>query len=238
MTSYPLRNGYQDDWTWNLQNKEQEVKIFDEDPDRAILHMPCDGPMTGIRGTHQLKFRKHYWEVTLQNTNSSNQVFLGVGNLQALMSQKCCSFPCACSTKQHWYVAKDQNPKVDRDSYNGDFQYFRAGKELRTIGMLLDNQNKRVTYYEDGTELCFLHLTCDLSNVRKSAEGLFPIIVACEFSQFTEITLGIRLVDIFTLQDRCRETIVSIISKKFDIDQLLIPTKIKEYLKDHDEVKI
>ena len=231
MTSYPLRNGYQDDWTWNVQNKEQEVKISDEDPDRAIFHMPCEGPMTGIRGTHQLKCRKHYWEITFQNTNSSNHVFLGVGNLQAAMLKKCCSFPCTCSTK-HWNVVRDQRPAVGKDacSYNGDFICCIADQE-RTIGILLDNEKETLTYYEDGTQLRFFHL----GKVRNATEGLFPIIVACEF---TQITLGIRLVDIFTLQDRCRETIVSTISKKADIDQLPIPTKIKEYLKDHDEVEM
>ena len=76
-----------------------------------------------------------------------------------------------------------------------------------------------------------------LDKVRKSAEGMFLIIVACEF---TDITLEFKLVDIFTLQDRCRETIVStcIISKKPDIGQLSTSTKIKGYYKDHDDVKI
>ena len=232
MTSYPLRDGYQDAWTWNVKNKEQEVKLSDEDPDRATFHMRCEGPMTGIQGTHQLNCRKHYWEVTFQNTNSSSQVFLGVGNPQALMSQKCCSFPCTCSTK-HWSLVDEQDPAVGIDSYNGYLTTFDADRE-RTIGMLLDNDKKTFTFYEDGTlmeDLSLMHL----SKVRGSAEGLFPYIVACEF---TEITLGIRLVDILTLQDRCREIIVNAIFKKSDIDQLPIPVKIKEYLKDYDELKM
>ena len=98
--------------------------------------------------------------------------------------------------------------------------------------MLLDNDKKTFTFYEDGTPMEDLSLM-HLSKVRGSAEGLFPYIVACEF---TEITLGIRLVDILTLQDRCREIIVNAISKKSDIDQLPIPAKIKEYLKDYDEL--
>ena len=232
MTSYPLRDGYQDDWTWNVKNKEQEVKLSDEDPDRATFHMRCEGPMTGIQGTHQLNCRKHYWEVTFQNTNSSIQVFLGVGNPQALMSQKCCSFACRCSTK-HWLSGDKQDPAVGMASYNGYLNIFDVDRE-RTIGMLLDNENKTFTYYEDGTPMENRSLM-NLDKVRGSAEGLFPFIVACEF---TEITLGIRLVDILTLQDRCREIIVNAISKKSDIDQLPVPTKIKEYLKDYDELKM
>ena len=228
MTSYPLRDGYQDDWTWNVKNKEQEVKISDEDPDRATFHMQCEGPMTGIRGTHQLNCRKHYWEVTFKNTNGSNQVFLGVGNQQSAMSKRCCLFPCVC-TPNHWNLLKHPD-ELDMDSEDGCFTMYNTDRE-HTIGMLLDNQKKTFTFYEDGTPLHLL----PLSKVRKSAEGLFPIMVACES---TELTLGIRLVDIFTLQDRCRETIVSTISKTSDIDQLPIPTKIKEYLKDHEEIQM
>ena len=227
MTSYPLRDGYQDDWTWNVKNKEQEVKLSDEDPDRATFHMRC-----GIRGTHQLKCRKHYWEVTFKNINSSQCVYLGVGNNQTRLSNKCCSnHSCLCNPK-NWTVIKDID-KVDVDSHNGYVIPFDADRE-RTIGMLLDNQKKTFTYYEDGTRLESCPLV-HLSKVINSAEGLFPIMVA---RKFTELTFGIRLVDIFTLQDRCRKTIVRTISKKSDIDQLPIPTKIKAYLKDYDEVKM
>ena len=99
--------------------------------------------------------------------------------------------------------------------------------------MLLDNRKKTFTYYEDGRPLkyCSFHL----DKLKKSAEGLFPIMVAFEF---TVLSLGIRLVDIFTLQNRCPGPIVSALSRKSDIDQLPIPTKIKEYLKDLEEFKM
>ena len=99
-----------------------------------------------------------------------------------------------------------------------------GGERTCTIGMMLNRRHPSTTKIETGR---FLYTP---SQSEKSAEGLFLIIVACGF---TEITLGFKLVAIFTLQDRCRETIVStcIISKKPDIDQLSTSTKIKVYLK-------
>lgn len=96
------------------------------------------------------------------------------------------------------------------------------------IGLFFDGVSGTLTYYKDGE--C---LGTAFTNLNKITEPLYPIV--CSTAAKTEMSLGLLKRDFKSLQDRCRNTILTHLTQKEQIDKLKLPLRIKTYISEGHE---
>lgn len=95
--------------------------------------------------------------------------------------------------------------------------------EATVIGILFDGIAGTLTYYKDGKSLGVA-----FRGLNEVKEPLFPII--CSTAAKTEMTLESMKRDFVNLQDRCRAVIVKKVSDKKDLEKLMVPPSIRNFL--------
>ncbi|XP_031342774.1 SPRY domain-containing SOCS box protein 3 isoform X2 [Photinus pyralis] len=97
--------------------------------------------------------------------------------------------------------------------------------EATVIGILFDGVDGTLTFYKDGK--CLGIAFRGLHEVKQS---LYPMV--CSTAAKTEMKLTGMKRDFVNLQDRCRAVILKCVVDKTSIDELMIPPRIKGYLKE------
>jgi len=95
--------------------------------------------------------------------------------------------------------------------------------EPTTIGVFFDGINGTLTFYKDG-----VNLGVAFKGLNTIEEPLYPVV--CSTAAKTEMVLKNMRRDYESLQDRCRSEILKKIKDRADMEQLLIPDSLKEYL--------
>lgn len=110
--------------------------------------------------------------------------------------------------------------------YGGECHHYTKPfkeNEATVVGILFDGIAGTLTYYKDGR--C---LGVAFRGLHEIKEPLYPMI--CSTAAKTEMTLGVMKRDFVNLQDRCRTVIIKRIRGKSDLDELMVPPRIKSYL--------
>ena len=205
MTSYPLKNGCTDNWTWRKDHTARPIIYC---VNRMPVHVKNETRALHcytLRGTKVLDSNAHYWEV--QHGRIDDDLYIGVVR------------------------GKHLNPDMKLESLN--LIERRRGRSFRdhkqtVIGVLFNRKQGTLSYYQDGVQLGVAmtvpnHLDYEL----------FPAV--WNLALVTEVKLGRRLRSFYNyenLQNRCRATIMELILEKADIDLLNLPTVMKDYLRD------
>ena len=243
MTSLPkcsLQNSCVDNWTWD--KTYQSPEIFDKCNQGKIIF---PHGYTRLHGTKALDSKKHYWEIKVENSDSSNVVLTGI--LIAKKMDINCKYDKEKSTKDNKELmrhetAENINQKYEiwmLDNHGGLMKHNRGHHDHKpnftepfpeqpktetVIGMLLDINLGTLSYYKDGVPLGVA-----FREINHEHYDLFPCVLGIHG---TRMTLGRRFRSFNNLQDRCRATIMREIYNESDTDLLPIPTCTKRYLND------
>ena len=222
MASFALEHGCVDHWSWDAYDKSPDVRLYDENPNLATFHPNWSNGTAGIRGTKVLNYGRTYWEVMLPARVFGTSMMFGVGTVKARIHAD--AFVNLIGEDQQswglshkgllWHAGKSR-------------QFTKPFHENRqtVIGMLFDWKQGTLSYYKDG-----ISLGVAFTGLNRVDEELFPI--ASSTAAKTDMRLMRRSRSFYSLQDRCRATIIERVSGENDTDVLPIPTRIKEYIND------
>ena len=216
MSSSHLQNGCVEYWSWDRKDQQTDV----------IFQGGCNPSMTFnkdemIYGTNALNSDWHYWEVKVKNTvrnrtlfESYEKILLGVVGRMLRHHRSWTVNTDFLNLYQHRVVHVLAN------------HYPRKLSTSHVIGMFFDRQQGTLSYYNDGELIGLAHR--GLEHVK---DELFPVIAS---TNGIELTLGKRLRNYHTLQDRCRGTILKELLYKSrnrpDTDLLPLPTRLKDFV--------
>ena len=226
MSSCPLKNGCSENWTWEKEHKRPLPSMSCTDYITAALNH-ATMHLLALRGTKVLNSDAHYWEVQVNRIDDDVPGML-IGVVRG----------------------KPLNPNIELESHNdqndgrwglkstgclspmslasGPRTYTQAFPKQTVLGVMLDRTQGTLSYYQDGIPLGVAFTIPNYLDYE-----LFPAV--WNITPGTEVNLGKQLRSFYNdknLQDRCRATIIELISKKTDIDLLNLPTAIKDYLCD------
>lgn len=196
------------------------MKLYGVNCRTAFFHPNWSSGTAGVRGTRILNNGRFFWELRISKRIFGTSIMFGVGTKSArihadafinLMGEDCNSW--ALSHKGLlWHGGRCYH-------YTKPFRE----NEPTTIGVLFDGVEGTLTYYKDSK--CLGVAFRGLQDVK---EPLYPMV--CSTAAKTEVTLGDKKRDFANLQDRCRSVIAKQIKNKKELEKLMIPTSIKNYL--------
>ena len=217
---YPLRDACPSNWTWSKYDKSHEVKLQGKGLKTVHFHPNWSNGTAAIRGNTPLNHGRHYWEIKLTQRIFGTSMMFGL-----------------CTKKTRLHVDSFINLLgEDKESWGlshkgllwhkGKWRHYTKAfkeNEATTIGLLLDWDQGTLTYYKDG-----INLGIAFTGLDRVQDDLYPVISSTAAK--TEMTLGATLRGFHDLQDRCRAAILKAVKHKYDIAQLPLPTRIKDYL--------
>ena len=217
MTSYLLKNGCFDSWSWTMDDTapHQNHFVYEINPRSGALETSTYN-FHALRGTKVLNSDAHYCEV--QVTGDTDR-YKRITNFLSIL---------------HIGVVRGKPLKPDMKleplNKNDDRRWGRLLIDYKqvVIGVLLVRTLGTLSYYQDGMPLEMAITVPDHLDYE-----LFPAVWT--IFPGTDIMLVRRLRSFYNdnnLQDRCRATIMELISEKTDIDLLNLPTAMKDYLRD------
>jgi len=209
----------QDIWSWNSNDMSDEVTLLGPKQRIANFHKNWSAGSAGVRGNQILNGSRHYWEIKVKRVFGTSMMF-GIA-----------------TQKTKLYVNEFVNMLGEDESgwglnhrgilwHNGvEKEYIKPFEEFKTtvIGLLFDGIQGTLTYYKDG--VC---LGVAFQDLDKIEEPLYPMV--CSTAKGSEMELGVTRRDFVGLQDRCRSSIVHHLSAADKIDQLCLPSTIKNYI--------
>jgi SPRY domain-containing SOCS box protein 3 len=92
-----------------------------------------------------------------------------------------------------------------------------------TIGIYFDGSTGSLTFSKDG--IC---LGVAFTGLQEITEPIYPMV--CSTTAGTGMTLSGMKIELQSLQDRCRDTTLTHISYKGQIDKLDLPPRIKHFI--------
>ena len=227
-----------DHWSWNNNDKSDEVKLHGSKDRVAHFHPYLSNLTAGVRGTRVLNGGRYYWEINVKNIFGTSIMF-GIGTKKARLHVED-DFVNMLGEDKHSWGLSHKGRIWHAGRYKSYTEPFRNIPTL--IGVYFDGLAGTLTYYKDGVSLGIAFI--DLQNV---TEQLYPIV--CSTAAKTEMSLGLLKQDFQNLQDRCRASILSQFTWTFKcelfqpvfekkIEQLELPTTVKHFiLKDLDYSK-
>ena len=226
MTSYPLKNGCVDKWTWT---KDHNAPIFARSClDYILLTLSQTTPYSlALRGTKALNSDTHYWEVQVNMIDDDvPSMFIGVVRGKPLKPD--IELELHDNQIDRRWGLTSSGCLSPSSLASGPGTYAQEFPKQTVIGVLLDRKQGTLSYYQDGVPLGVAFTIPNYLDYE-----LFPSM--WYIIQGTEVKLGRQLRSFYNdknLQDRCRATIIGHVSEKTDIDLLNLPTAIKDYLCD------
>ncbi|KAF5294171.1 hypothetical protein FQR65_LT10882 [Abscondita terminalis] len=204
---HPLIHGCDDFWTWNRRERSPEVDLYGNSFNTAYFHPNWSSGTAGVRGTRVLNNGKYFWELHLSQRIFGTSMMFGVSTRDARLHA-------------------DSFTNLLGEDYNG---WGLSHKGLLWHGGTWYHYTKPFRENE-ATTIDGKCLGVAFRGLHEIKENLFPMI--CSTAAKTEMTLSGMKRDFVNLQDRCRAVIIKCIADKVAIDELLIPPRIKNYLKE------
>lgn len=186
----------------------------------AHFHPNWSSGTAGVRGTRVLNNGRYFWELRVSKRIFGTSIMFGIGTRMAKVHAD--AFINLLGADCHSWALSHKGLLWHNGRWRNYTKPFREN-EATAIGILFDGIAGTMTYYKDGK--CLGVAFRGLQDVK---EPLYPII--CSTAAKTEITLCAMRRDFVNLQDRCRSVIVKQVSSKEDLDKLMIPSRIKNYL--------
>ena len=240
MTYSPLQHGCLENWSWNKNEQSLEVTFYDEDYSKIMFNCEQRACVAVIRGADALNSNSHYWEVKIDKPNEfcCSNTLLGVGTAKAALEFSRNRHVMDLLTHSGSWMLECNYGSLRLDDVRQQdlplwcriciFREFVKRKPKHpyslVIGMLLDKQQGTLSYYIDGVSLGVAY-----TGLEHVQDELFPLMAS---SHSVEMTLGRRLRNYHSLQDRCRATIMKELLHKSDIDLLPLPSRMKQFLND------
>lgn len=188
----------------------------------AYFHPNWSSGTAGVRGTRVLNNSRYFWELRVSKRIFGTSIMFGIGTKMARIHAD--AFINLLGEDSHSWALSHKGLLWHGGRW---YEYTKPFKEneATTIGVLFDGIAGTLTYYKDGK--CLGVAFKGLQDVK---EPLYPII--CSTAAKTEMTLTVMKRDFVNLQDRCRSVIVKQISNKADLDKLMLPSRIRNYLEE------
>ena len=218
----PLQGGCEDNWTWNRYDRSHEVRLHGKSDETAHFHPHWSNGTAGVRGTRTLNYGKHYWEIKISQRIFGTSMMFGIGVKRARLH---------IDAFVNMLGEDDKSWGLSHKGllwHNGIWrQYTKPFREneATTVGLLFDWSKGTLTYFKDG-----VNLGVAFTGLNRVDEDLYPVV--CSTAAKTEMTLGTTRRSFYNLQDRCRAEIVKVLQDENEADQLPLPNRIKEYIKD------
>jgi len=208
MPQMPLTTFCKDHWTWNNNDKSDEVKLHGSKDRVAHFHPNWSNGTAGVRGTRVLNGGRYYWEINVKNIFGTSIMF-GIGTKKARLHVED-DFVNMLGEDKHSWGLSHKGRIWHAGRYKSYTEPFRNIPTL--IGVYFDGLAGTLTYYKDGVSLGIAFI--DLQNV---TEQLYPIV--CSTAAKTEMSLGLLKQDFQNLQDRCRASILSQLTCEEEIER-------------------
>ncbi|KAB0797427.1 hypothetical protein PPYR_08421 [Photinus pyralis] len=219
---HPLMHGCDDSWTWNRREKSREVTLYGNSFNIAHFHPNWSSGTAGVRGTRVLNNGKYFWEIHLSQRIFGTSMMFGIATKYARLHVD--SFTNLLGEDCHGWGLSHKGLLWHGGTWYHYTKPFREN-EATVIGILFDGVDGTLTFYKDGK--CLGIAFRGLHEVKQS---LYPMV--CSTAAKTEMKLTGMKRDFVNLQDRCRAVILKCVVDKTSIDELMIPPRIKGYLKE------
>ena len=185
----------------------------------AYFHPHYAHGTAAIKGSRVLNGGRYYWEVYLGDRVFGTSMSVGVGTKKArVWSQSFLNM-----------VGEDENSWGLNHKgelwHGGECRLWTFPHKPCTIGVYFDGVAGTLSYYRDG--VC---LGVAFTGFLEVKESLYPIV--CSTAARTTMCLSVKKREFFSLQDRCRQSIIQHLPHKEYIQDLEIPTILKSYLQE------
>lgn len=220
-TDYPLVNGCDDNWTWNVKAKSHEVRLYGPKCRIAHFHPNWSNGTAGVRGTRILNKGRYYWELNVSQRIFGTSMMFGIGTKNASLHRDAFVNMLGEGDGQSWGLS--HKGLLWHDGKHTPYTKSFKENNSTTIGLYFDGIAGTLTYYKDGINLGIaFHGLADIE------EPLYPII--CSTAAKTEMALGVTKREFYSIQDRCRSVIIKHLSREDQIDQLELPRTLKRFI--------
>lgn len=216
----PLRYGSNDNWTWHRRDKSPEVRLYGNNFQSALFHPNWSSGTAGVRGTRMLNNGRYFWELHLSKRIFGTSMMFGIGTKKARLHAD--SFTNLIGEDANSWGLSHKGLLWHAGARTHYTKPFRENVHT-VIGIYFDGIAGTLSYYKD--KKC---LGVAFRGLHQVKEPLYPII--CSTAAKTEMVLSTTRRDYINLQDRCRSVIVKLIKKKKDLEELYVPTRIRNFL--------
>lgn len=217
-----MTDGCSDNWSWSRRDKSHEVRLYGTDMQTAHFHPNWSNGTAGVRGTRVLTYGRHYWEIKISQRIFGTSMMFGIATRTARTHVD--AFVNMLGEDAQSWGLSHKGLLWHAGKWRHYTKPFREN-EATTIGLLFDWNQGSLTYFKDGYSLGVA-----FTGLNKLNEDLYPII--CSTAAKTEMSLGVRIRSYYNLQDRCRAKILMYLNEENDVDQLPLPNRIREFVKD------
>ncbi|XP_054716489.1 SPRY domain-containing SOCS box protein 3-like isoform X2 [Uloborus diversus] len=221
----PLHNFCSDHWTWSKLHKSHEVRLHGPLMRSAHFHPNWSNGTAGVRGTRILNRGRYYWEIHVTQRIFGTSMMFGIGTRKARLHLD--AFVNMLGEDKYGWGLSHKGLLWHNGQWRQYTKPFREN-EATIIGLLFDGIKGTLAYYKDGS--CLGVAFTDLHHVQ---DELYPIV--CSTAAKTEMYLGVTKREFGNLQDRCRATILTLLSHDSAIDELNLPNRLKTYLMEDNE---
>ncbi|XP_040570031.1 SPRY domain-containing SOCS box protein 3 [Lepeophtheirus salmonis] len=218
--SCPLAYGCDDHWTWNTNEKSEDIKLYGHRQRAVRFHPKWSNGTAGVRGTRALNDGRYYWEICVSQRIFGTSMMFGIGTKKSRLH---------VDGFINMIGEDDQSWGLSHKGYlwhNGNKRLYTKPFEENvptTIGVYFDGIEGVLTFYKDR-----VNLGIAFTNLNYIQEPLYPII--CSTAAKTEMALGIAKREYFSLQDRCRDVVLQYVSYSNQVFELNLPSKLKEFI--------
>ena len=214
----PFVDCCKDVWGWDESNKSSEVRFRGP---TVQFHPNWSNGTAAVRGNKILNHGLQFWEISVSERIFGTSMMFGLGTKKVRLYAD--AFINILGENEHSWALSHKGVLWHNGCWKQFTKPFREN-EATTIGMCLDWPQGTLTYFKDG--VC---LGVAFRGLNKVTEDLYPMVSSTAAK--TEMTLGLCLRGFDNLQDRCRVVIAQYCENNC-IDDLPLPVKIKEYIKD------